>query len=236
MDVIYPLVGTSEEIKYSIRSLVKHTSFDKIFIIGDKPEFFEYTDKLVHIPFVQTQLKEVNIWEKVLCAAKDPRVSEEFFFMNDDYFFLEDFKMEEFPHYHKGNLKDLAYINYPIQSQTGYKKSVVTTYKLLKKLKLSTWHFDIHTPNRYEKSKFISAYEFFKPYIYQAGHMIISTCYGNYNQLEPTYRQDIKITPNQVTEFIKGEKDLMFSTHDAAFNKELIEYLATIYPKTEFER
>lgn len=239
MDIVYPLGRNSrwknEEIRFSIRSLFKHSveSFDNIYIVGEKPDFFQYGDRLRHIPYKETQVKEVNIWEKVLAASLDERVSEEFFFNNDDYFFLQDFKMSDFPHYHKGDLREFDWAKKPDHLvMNSYHRKAKRTMKLLQKLKLSTWHYDIHMPNRYEKNKFVKTYEYFKPYLYDRDGLIISTCYGNYNQLEPTKAVDYKIARKQLPEFFNTYQDrLMFSIYDDAQCPQLLEFLYEKFPE-----
>lgn len=238
MDIVCPLGRNSrwknEEIRFSIRSLFKHSieEIGTIFIVGEKPDFFEYGDKLIHIPFKENQPKEVNIWEKVLAASLDERVSEEFLFTNDDYFFLNDFSLSTFPHYHKGDLKEQSWAKKPDHLiLNSYHKKAKRTLKLLEKLKFSTWHFDIHLPNRYEKEKFVNTYNFFKPYLYDRDGLIISTCYGNYNKLEPTYKEDYKITKKGLNEFFNTYQDrLLFSIYDDAQCPQLLEFMYRNYP------
>lgn len=235
MDAVYPLhISTWDhnEIKFSIRSLFKHSTegIDKIFIIGERPEFFEYSDRLIHIPFQQSQAKEVNIWEKILMASKDSRVSDDFFFMNDDFFFVEDFNMSTFPTYHKGNLKTFPWVRLPIGSLTGYNKKAAITLKLLSRLKLSTWHYDIHTPAVINKQKFINTYNFFKPHLYKGSGLLLFSCYGNYNNWEPVGRADLKIHKKGLKSHLEQQLDLMFSIADDAQSSELLEFLESAYP------
>ncbi len=238
MSVVYPLGrgsrSNNEEIKYSIRSLFKHSTegVGTIFIVGEKPKFFEYGDQIVHIPLPENQAKEINIWEKVLAASKDARVSDEFFFTNDDYFFLQDFQMSDFPHFHKGDLRTFDWSNKPINNiRNSYDRKSKMTLDVLTKCGLSTYHFDIHTPNRVEKDKFIQAYEFFKPYLYNGTGLIISTCYGNFNKLEPTQREDYKVRGSELTDLAKNYKDhLLFSIYDDAQIDQLWDFMNTVYP------
>jgi hypothetical protein len=242
MDVVYPLhISTWDyiEIKFSIRSLFKHSTepIGKIFIVGQRPEFFEYSDKLIHVPFKQTQAKEINIWEKILKASKDKRVSEKFFFMNDDFFFVEDFTMSTFPTYHKGNLKTFPWTKLPIPSLTGYSKKSAITLKLLSKLKLSTWHYDIHTPAVMDKQKFKDTYNFFKPHLYKGTGLLLFSCYGNYNNWEPVERVDLKIPKKGLKQHLERELNLMFSIADDAQCPYLLDFLEKTYPdKSPVER
>lgn len=240
MDVVYPLgMGSAwrnNEIRYSIRSLFKYADgqFDKIFIIGVKPKFLDCCDRLIHIPFTETQAKEVNIWEKVLTAATDERVSDEFFFMNDDHFFLNNFVMAEFPHFHRGDLKEFSWSNTsPTQIPGGYNRKCKRTLDFLVKHGLSTWHFDIHTPKRVEKQKFIDTYNFVKPQLYKHEGFILFSCYGNYNKLEPTLKQDIKLRGQDIKGLVAGEynTELLFSLSNSVNTRKLSNFMTTAYTK-----
>lgn len=235
MDVVYPLCASTwehTEIRFSIRSLFKHSTeeIDKIFIVGEKPEFFEYNDRLIHIPFKETQAKEVNIWEKILHVSQDSRASNDFFFMNDDFFFVEDFNMLFFPTYHKGNLKNFPWTKLPIPSLTGYSKKAAITLKLLSKLKLPTWHYDIHTPAVINKQKFIDTYRFFKPHLYKGSGLLLFSCYGNYNKWEPVERIDLKISKKNLKSYLEQPANLLFSITEDAQCPQLLEFLETAYP------
>lgn len=236
MDVVYPLGKPGpwghDAIKYSIRSLCQNAEDDnwRVFIIGEKPGFLDYR-KVIHIPFKESQVKEVNIWEKVLAAAKDGRVSDEFFFMNDDYFFLKPFEMKTFPWYHKGNIREMN-----LKPQ-GYDKRALRTADVLEKAGLSTWHFDIHTPNRTVKDKFIRAYEAFRKHLYQGDGLTINTVVGNFNNETPEFKKDVKCSKRDLGWLRQNfNKELLFSVFDNAQNAEFKAFMDELYPdKSYFE-
>lgn len=236
MDVVYPLGKPGpwghDAIKYSIRSLCQYAEEEgwRVFIIGERPGFLDY-GKVIHIPFKESKAKEVNIWEKVLTAAKDKRVSDPFFFMNDDYFFLRPFKMEGFPWYHKGDIRKMN-----LKSQ-GYDRRVLKTADVLEKNGLSTWHFDIHTPNVEFKDKFIGAYNAFKTHLVKDDGLVINTTIGNFNAEKPEFKVDRKINKNQIGWLKQNwNKELLFSVFDNAQNNELKAFMDELYPdKSYFE-
>ncbi len=235
MDVVYPLGKPGpwghDAIKYSIRSLCQYAEDEgwRVFIIGEQPRFLDYR-KVIHIPFKESRAKEVNIWEKVLTAARDERVSDEFFFMNDDYFFLESFRMQGFPWYQKGDIRKMN-----LKPQ-GYDRRVLKTAEVLTTLKLSTWHYDIHTPNAVFKDKFIRAYEAFRKYLVDDG-LVINTCVGNFNDETPIARKDCKISKRDIGWLKQNfNRQLLFSVFDNAQNDELKAFMNELYPdKSYFE-
>ena len=236
MDVVYPLGKPGpwghDAIKYSIRSLCQFAEEEgwRVFVIGETPKCLDYK-KVIHIPFNESKAKEVNIWEKGLTAAKDKRVSDPFFFMNDDYFFLRPFKMTGFPWYHKGDIRKMN-----LKPQ-GYDKRVLKTADVLEKSGLSTWHFDIHTPNVEFKDKFIRAYNAFKNHLSKGEGLVINTTIGNFNGEKPEFMVDRKINKNQIGWLRQNwNKELLFSVFDNAQNDELKAFMDELYPdKSYFE-
>lgn len=244
MDVVYPLGPQTKwghnEIRYSLRSLHKHAKdgFDRVHIIGEKPSFFDYS-KVVHHAFKpEARLaKELRIWEKIVYACNQKEISEDFFFMNDDYFFLEDFELKTYPYYHKGDLKDFSWASLPINEiKSGYDRKSKRTLDVLQKLGCTTWMFDIHRPNRVNKSRFLKAYSDLKKYIrldehHGNGSLLINTTYCNYSKYEGVYAEDLKIN----TPEFEDPKGQVFSIGDRAYGNRLFEFLKATYPQKSLE-
>lgn len=102
MDVVYVLgngsIANNEELRYSIRSIYKNMiDLRNIYIIGEKVDF------LKDVIFVECKDTEErgwkNVYKKTLLACNIPELSEEFLFMNDDFFVLEPFDGSCWPYY-----------------------------------------------------------------------------------------------------------------------------------------
>src|SRR5688500_2320198 len=95
------------ELRYCLRSIETHLSgYGDIFLIVHKPKWVK---NVMHIPAEDEQRtwwKERNIYRKILLACEDPRVSDDFLFMNDDHYLLSDFVAGEFPYYREGTISD----------------------------------------------------------------------------------------------------------------------------------
>lgn len=109
MDLVYPIKPNRpdqpEELRYSLRTAWQHFSHDRVFIVGHMPEFLDRS-KVHHIPspqLLQSSLKFAN-QRANLEAVMASDVGEEFVWMNDDFFLLDD--IESFPYYHRGPLQD----------------------------------------------------------------------------------------------------------------------------------
>lgn len=149
MDIVYTfrqdLQALNTQLKYSLRSVEKHfTGIGQVFVIGADP----YLTNVTHIQFEDKFSPARNIWLKLLRAAHHPDISEDFLYMADDHFILQDCETRRFPYYVNGNLKDLA----PTQ-RNGYKTIVDNTIKTLVSKGWRTLNFNVHAPIRYNKTK-----------------------------------------------------------------------------------
>lgn len=231
--IVIPLGNGSRwnntELRYCLRSITKHlTGYADIFIVGEKPEWLT---GCIHIPCPdygdKTYHKERNIFEKIMAACKDERVTEDFLFMNDDHFLLQDFEAGKFPYYCHGWLNEFMTV-------TDYKHTVRNTIE---------WnygedcpYFDIHCPIVYNKQNFI--HHMRNPdWSIRFGYCI-KTMYGHLNIGKATEYPDLKInevySSDQIRKLITGRP--WFSIGDKAREGGLLRVLNELYPhKSKYE-
>lgn len=87
MDLVYVCKPGqhNEELRYSIRSAVANLPHDNIWVIGGKPDW--YTGN-----FIKTNRKidkYDTVRENLRTACNDPRISDDFILMNDDFFIIK---------------------------------------------------------------------------------------------------------------------------------------------------
>jgi len=108
MDLVYPNIKSrweSNELKFSLRSAEKHLKFDKVVIVGYLPPFLS-SDKVMHIPFTEQITKKwKNVADKFDIIINHPDISEDFIYMNDDFWLLQDYP--KIPYLHRETLADL---------------------------------------------------------------------------------------------------------------------------------
>lgn len=106
MDAVYMVGGESKmgdwELRYSLRSLVKHYSqLERVWIIGHLPDWLRGVS---HIPQGDPYKsnKDANLIAKVIRLGHVAELSEDFLMMSDDHFLLKDCAREDFrPYYNK---------------------------------------------------------------------------------------------------------------------------------------
>jgi len=238
MDIVY-ILGTetawhNNELKYSLRSVATHLfEVGSIIIVGSKPDFLDFSDfsPLIHIPHQDNMelTKERRIMEKVKFACQQPGISENFFFMNDDMFLLEELNAPSLPNYYKGTLLNSA----KKRRDDRYKRALMNCHNAL--VKAGTVHqnnFDTHTPIIYNKSKFIQvmdSYDWNKP----TDGYVVKSLYANSLNLEGVFQPDCKIDEPMSAPHIRDKiKDrLFFSVGDFGLNEEMKNVLQELYPE-----
>lgn len=233
IDIVYVLSNESrwidKEIMYSIRSVEKFIKgYGKIFIVGRKPMFFN--DKVIEIPYEDIFTNKArNIKCKILRAAVDRRVSNNFMLLNDDYFFLQ--PIEEpgnYPYYYKCDLKETIRRN---RHNLDYLPHVMATEEVLRNLALPRKNFDTHYPIIYNKKKLCEVCDKF---LWNVSYgFIFKSVYCNTLGIKGVQREDCKINhPHVRSNWPIITKELeCFSIGDRSINASLEQFLSGLFPK-----
>ncbi len=215
MDACY-LVDTRTKdynpLKYSVRSISKNLKFDKLFIVGEKPEFLN--DDVLEIKVKDKRRnKFLNITEKLWAIINNDRVSEDFIVLNDDFFINE--PVNEVPYYH---------INLEEEVMSDHLRKIVNKFP-------NQWIFTPHFPIVYNKT-------LLKELLLNKNIKgeCIRTHYCNYYQVESQEVVDKKAySLRQLEEFLD---EPWFSTCDSVEkNKRFTKVLDKSYPRpSKYER
>lgn len=212
------------ELRFCLRSIEKYlTGYGDIFIVGEKPDWLQ---NVIHIPYPdygdKIWDKERNIFEKIIRACNSPLVTDDFLFMNDDHFLLQDYEAGKFPYYCQGWLSEFLTVS-------DYKHTIKN---MVKAFPDDMPYFDVHAPIIYNKFNFeaaMSQLDWSWPFGY-----CIKTVYCNaVIGLIATEYSDLKIneayTSAQIHKLISGRA--WFSIGDKAFNGGIKKVLQDLYPK-----
>jgi hypothetical protein len=106
MDAVYLYgPGGDDELRHSLRSLVNLRQVDRVVVSGAQPAWLS-NDVVRVIPGRHPAGKHHDTWANLRAAVDDPRVSDEFVLMNDDFFVLE--QVDSIPVLHAGVLEPRA--------------------------------------------------------------------------------------------------------------------------------
>lgn len=189
------------ELRYALRSIEKHLKgYGEIFLLGRAPSWCK---NLVEIPtpdidrnFDKIYQKERAIYEKIRLACYLREATENFLFINDDHFLLQDFDAGKFPTYWSGDLQEA------IETAKGgvYINTINNTMEETLNLGHGDLYYDCHTPILYNKKKFLKleALNWNKQYGYA-----IKTIYCAMNGIKGEMTADVKFRKPVSAELIR---------------------------------
>lgn len=170
MDVLYYIGNGSRhqnrELRYSLRALEKHCKdVDNVWVVGNKPPFL--ADGVKYLWVEDDGLWWQNAYKKTM-AAIEAGISNEFLLMNDDFYMMRDFWAAKYPHYHKGEIGDIA--------KNSYQEVIISTKRILAGLGKPTKHYGVHCPMRINGEK----YKELAPFYADSNKPVSARClYGN---------------------------------------------------------
>jgi hypothetical protein len=228
MDLIYvcrPLAN--EELRYSIRSAVKNLEFDNIWVIGGKPDW--YKGNFLEVSDIGNKYKNINNCLKV--AIDEDKISNDFVFMNDDFYITKEIK--EVPVLHGGSLSKKIEEYQELSRGSIYTRTMNKTYQYLLKAGYKyPIDYDIHVPMNMDKDGIEKALK--------TGCQPRSI-YGNFSNVGGTEISDVKVYrfgPLAQRSFDYENSDFsMISTQDDSFailKETLLDKLFT--SKSEYEK
>jgi hypothetical protein len=133
--------GDNEELRYSIRSVIKNLPPGKIWIVGEKPSW--YSGGYVRV--LQNKNRYSNVQESLNAIASSDQISENFVLMNDDFFAIS--PRDEVGVFHGGLLKDKIDKHLDLSPGSTYTKMLQKTYlRLLRMGVEAPLDYELHVP------------------------------------------------------------------------------------------
>lgn len=246
-DILIPLGKGSRhqdiELRYCLRSIEKHLSgVGNVWIVGELPAWVK---GVVHVPFqdnTNNWNRARNIYSKIIAGIQAEikgewidnygwpitKLSDNFLFMNDDHYLLQDYNAAEFPYYHRGvaDLRNMQH-NPPQLSQYGRTACSLGSRFL---------DFGVHCPIVYNKQVFKDT---FKNEVWREHGFEIKSMYGNRICTSGVYMDDLKFSQPALPETIYRllEDRPWFSVGDRALKGGgMLQVLSELYPnKSKYE-
>lgn len=200
MDFVYICRdGENEELRYSIRSVLKYFNNASIWVVGGKPDW--YSGNFINVPDIGHKFTNINNCYKNI--IEEEKISNNFILMNDDFFLLTG-KINQ--HY-SGSLKDKIVKHMDIHGNSSYARALNGAVKALKDRGIDNpRNYDIHTPMTFNKAQLAQVLDL---------SLAPRSMYGNIFDIGGIEIQDVKVYKN--TESIDIDADFI-STEDNSFN------------------
>lgn len=182
-DVVYPLSpGPSDysELRHSLRTLEANTDVEQVWFIGGKPNWLR---SIHHVRTKQPYSKWRNVRINIRTALENDRISDPFWFLNDDQYVLAPVG-RAFPLWHGGGLltwlEDLG----PRHQHTQYVREGKRTYRVLRTVldgdpAILSW--SLHTPILIHKDSMLEALALDEKH---GGMLHLRTLYANLAELK----------------------------------------------------
>jgi hypothetical protein len=170
--------GDNEELRYSIRSVVKNTENAKIWLVGGKPSW--YTGNFIKSD--QSKDKYENVINSLNTIVGCNEIPDNFILMNDDFYIIK--PIDEIKTYHGGEFKKKVEIFAENAKSSYYTSLLKNTKKQLQDAGIENpLDYAIHVPIKLNKQKLSTV---IKP------KLSIRTMYGNLFNIGGTEIDDVK--------------------------------------------
>ena len=198
--------GPNEELRYSIRSVIKNFPDARILVVGEAPSW--YVGDLLFVK--QGSAKYVNVSNSLKEIAFSSLIDDEFVLMNDDFYFLGN----TYGHYHEGSLQEKYDAYKEIDSNSSYNKKVLDTLNKLKKLGHSDpLSYELHVPFPVNKNNLMK--------ITKYSNMLWRSIYGNMFLVGGEQMSDVKVYSDKRMSFKSydylSKQPIFLSTNDSSF-------------------
>jgi hypothetical protein len=230
MDFVYICKdGNNEELRYSIRSVVKSFPDSNIWVVGGKPTW--YDGNYINVKQVLTKYRNAIQNLNAICNSNE--ISEEFILMNDDFYIVKNINTIET--YHGGLLLDKINLYQKINSNSNYTRKLAATYKKIKSLNIeSPLDYELHVPMIMEKKKL-------KQILQNNDQFLWRSIYGNVFGVGGEQMEDVKVYtkgPLVLKSYnLKKDEHIYLSSADTSFDMILSNILKKQFTeKTKYEK
>ncbi len=221
-DVVYILANDikSDEIRYSVRSVVKNFPYNRIVFYGGKPKDIE-PDVYVEVDQIGfDRYEKVNYTIKKICDDDD--LTDNFWLFNDDFFIMN--PVDNLPYAFKGTMeKRINSIDHLHGPTGGYVRAQRSTKDYLMRKGFDSLDYCLHIPmliNRKLGAETLKEHP---------NQKLFRALYGNVNEVGGVYMNDVKVygagdDPDRESPFL--------STKDSSFRYGRVgDYIRAIFNK-----
>lgn len=202
--------GKNEELRYSIRSVVKNVPNAEITVVGGCPDWFNGH----YIPTLQNKTKYENVDENIEAIINSSDISDDFVFMNDDFYILN--YTSFIPVLHGGTLESKLETYKDLTPGSTYVRKLSDTLKMLRKMGIEQpLDYELHVPFNMNKNKLA---DIFNKY---GTKMLIRSHYGNHYNIGGKQTIDVKIYkdgPLKTRSYNYNEHSKFLSGDDSCFS------------------
>jgi len=225
---VYPLLGDSEELKYSLRSLEKNVKEDfRVILIGHKPKWVKNVE---YIP-KDKKTKRLDITNAMAIASI---AFSEFIWMSDDIFIMSEVTKKELQEvYYLEDFNDVKEFG-----KRPFQQNLKQVYETLKNRELACLNYTTHTPYFFNGRKMFDVISLYG--LTNIGMDTLESFYFNHYRHEKEAKQvkSVKYGKYDTKPFnvnnVTGKR--FFNFDDAGRDSGGLDYLKNVFTKkSKFE-
>lgn len=187
MDIICPVRpgDDNDELRYAIRSWETNLTFDRIWIVGDKPDWLQ---NVQFIPGNRHESGHANVYDNIRLACNHPDISDQALIVNDDMYVTAPATPQVF---YRGTLD--AHLELPrVQRGGWWKDSLETTRVCLQAHGIAEpLSYELHMPLPVNKAAMAETLRLFR-HVTPANPPQWRSLYGNLHNIGGQQCDDVK--------------------------------------------
>lgn len=221
--------GENEELKYSIRSLVKNCNVNDIWVIGGKPDWYVGN----HIPIDQKYSKYKNAFINFKTIANASAISDDFVLMNDDFFIVK--PITKIISYYNGTLQNKIDAYEQVLGRSSYVNRLKMTQDKLVQNKINNpLNYELHVPMKMSKNKFNDV-------LNMNHNLLYRSVYGNVYDDEKEEMIDVKVYQSEKFgelsyNYLQNQYPFLSTESSSFLYLKQTEFFKDYYTKTKYEK
>lgn len=220
-DIVYILKNnyTSDELKYSLRSVCKNFPYRKIWVYGGKPEGIQPDEMMEVLQVGSNKWQRVNNTLRQIC--RNDEITEDFWLFNDDFFIMQ--PITELEPMYAGTLEERVERIRAKRNgaMSAYARQLLDAERILRNNGYDARDYAMHVPMLINRDKALKTLMKFD------GCPMFRSLYGNHHDIGGVRIKDVKI---QSADKKPTGKTALLSTNDKSFNGAAGEYIRSMFP------
>lgn len=219
-DIVYILKDdiTTEELKYSLRSVEKNFPHRLVWFVGGQPKGLKPDVRLPHTQTGETKWAKIksSMWK----VTGDDDLSDDFFLFNDDFFIMKPVK-GKFVNFVDGTImRRVEELHHDCYGLNAYARTLYKANEELKTLGCPTMNYDVHLPMLLNK-------KLVRESINKCSSPQMRSIYGNVNNVPYKVMPDVKVYDKESV----PTESVYLSTNDDTFKDGKVgEYIRSSFP------
>ena len=220
--------GENEELRYSIRSVIKNCKVDSVWVVGGKPDW--YVGNYVNIDQKYSKYKNAFINFKTIANSNE--IPDDFILMNDDFFIVR--PVTKIISYYNGTLQNKIDSYERVLGRNSYVNRLKMTQDKLMQNKINDpLNYELHVPMKISKNNFDNV-------LNMNHNLLYRSIYGNIYDEEKEEMIDVKVYQSENFEelsynYLQNQYPFLSTESSSFIELKRTDFFKDFYVKTDYE-